>query len=327
MNEVAVSIIVPVYNVEQYIKKCLNSLVGQTLKEIEIILINDCSPDNSESIILEFQKMDDRIFYIKQKENQGQGLARNVGIDVARGEYILFVDSDDYIEKEAAEFLYGKAKEHELDVLEADHYKVYPDNQVEHKSEVFHEVLTGDEYFETIRYSLGVVWNKLWRTEFIIKNKLYFVKGIFEDVIYLSTAMSLAKRVYRYNYSFYFYVIRDNSTMTAPASPKHINCQIKVIEHLEQMYNLTKKRFGNDQRLKLLLYSFSGLAGYVLNFKPKNDEEILLKKEASLFLRERYKLYRNKVFGCSKLGFPQKALLYISPYLMAQILSKFKRSA
>ncbi|MBU2974887.1 glycosyltransferase family 2 protein [Zobellia sp. B3R18] len=325
MNEIAVSIIVPVYNVERYIEKCLNSLIGQTLKEIEIIVVNDFSPDNSERIILGFKKKDERIVYLKQSENQGQGFARNLGLEKARGEYLLFVDADDYIAKDAAEKLYVMAKELNLDVLEADHYKVFQDRLTEHKSQAFEGVLTGDQYFDTIPYTLGVVWNKLWRTKFLVQNNLYFVKGIFEDAIYLSTAMGLVKRVYRYNYTFYYYVIRENSTMTAITSPKHINCQIKVIKHLEKMYNQTKNRLGNYQRLKLLLYSFSGLAGYIMSFKPKNESEILLKKEAEVFLRDKHRTYRNKIFGCTKLGLPQKILLYMSPCLMAWVLTKLKK--
>ena len=91
-----ISIIVPIYNTESYLEKCLDSLVNQTLKNIEIILINDGSPDNSEKIIKKYlKKYSDKIVYYK-KENEGQGVARNYAIKLARGEYLTFVDSDDF---------------------------------------------------------------------------------------------------------------------------------------------------------------------------------------------------------------------------------------
>ncbi|MGL4394078.1 MAG: glycosyltransferase family 2 protein, partial [Brevinema sp.] len=97
MSNPKVSVIIPVYNVEQYLRECLDSVVNQTLKDIEIIIVNDCSPDNSEQIILEYAEKDPRIVYIKHETNKRQGGARNTGIRVAKGEWIYFMDSDDYI--------------------------------------------------------------------------------------------------------------------------------------------------------------------------------------------------------------------------------------
>ena len=106
-----ISVIVPIYNVEEYLEKCLDSLVNQTLKDIEIILINDGSPDNSEEIVNKYlKKYKEKIIYHK-KENEGQGIARNYGINLAKGEFISFVDSDDYVDKTMFEKLYNKAKE------------------------------------------------------------------------------------------------------------------------------------------------------------------------------------------------------------------------
>jgi len=322
-KSIAVSIIIPVYNVEKYLGNCLESLTQQTLNNIEIILINDCSTDNSEAIILTYKEKDSRIVYLKQETNQGQGYARNYGIKEAKGEYILFVDSDDYIKTNATESLYSKAKELNLDVLEADFYRVFPDKTLEQKNAPLEKVLSGEDYFETIPYTVGVIWNKLWRTQFLRDHNLYFVKEIFEDVIYLSEAMKYAKRVYRLDYAFYYYIIRDNSTMTSEVSKKHLICQMKLIERLETSHHEAQGRSGNNQRLKLLLYAFSGLANYIVNFKPSN-EEIEIKREAKKFLNKKIKAFRPKIFGCTKLGTVQKTLLYISPYLMSFVLRKIK---
>ena len=102
-----ITIIVPIYNSEKYLKKCIDSLVNQTKKELEIILINDGSTDNSEKIIKEYK--DDRIKYIKN-ENQGIGITRNEGIAKAQGKYLMFIDSDDYLEKNTCELLFNKAE-------------------------------------------------------------------------------------------------------------------------------------------------------------------------------------------------------------------------
>ena len=110
-----VSIIVPVYNVQKYLVKCLDSLINQTLKDIEIICINDGSVDNSLDILQDYAKLDERIIIIN-KENEGQSVARNIGIESARGEYIGFVDSDDWVDLEYFERLYNSAKANDADI-------------------------------------------------------------------------------------------------------------------------------------------------------------------------------------------------------------------
>ena len=111
-----VSVIVPVYNVENYIAKCLDSLVNQTLKDIEIIVINDGSPDNSEEIIKKAQEKYKNIIYLK-KENGGVSSARNYGLKKATGEYIYFLDGDDYLLNDALENFYNKAKSGDFDMV------------------------------------------------------------------------------------------------------------------------------------------------------------------------------------------------------------------
>ena len=109
-ENIKVSIIIPVYNVERYLPKCLDSVINQTLRDIEIICIDDCSTDGSYEILQEYASKDDRIIVLKQETNQGQGVARNRGIDIAKGEYIGFVDPDDWIELDMYEKMYNQAK-------------------------------------------------------------------------------------------------------------------------------------------------------------------------------------------------------------------------
>ena len=116
MSNIKVSVIVPVFNVESYLNESLDSILNQTLKDIEIICINDGSTDNSLDILETYSKKDKRIKIIS-KENEGQGVARNVGLDNAQGEYISFVDSDDFIKRDMLEKLYNKAENNDLDLV------------------------------------------------------------------------------------------------------------------------------------------------------------------------------------------------------------------
>lgn len=119
--EPKVSIILPVYNVEKYLDKCLETVTGQTLRDIEIICVNDASPDNSLEICKRWQEKDNRIVVVDKKQNEGLGLTRNAGIEVAKGKYIAFVDSDDYIDVQMYEKLYSFTKENKLDACWCDY--------------------------------------------------------------------------------------------------------------------------------------------------------------------------------------------------------------
>jgi glycosyltransferase involved in cell wall biosynthesis len=117
LKNIKVSVIVPVYNVEPYLRRCLDSLINQTLKDIEIICINDCSPDNSLAILKEYAAKDNRVKIINFRKNKGVGIARNTGIKAAKGKYMGFVDSDDYVDLDYYEKLYKKAIVQTADVV------------------------------------------------------------------------------------------------------------------------------------------------------------------------------------------------------------------
>lgn len=201
-----VSIIVPVYNVEKYLAKCLDSLVNQTLEDIEIILINDSSTDGSQEIIERYAAEYKNIKYII-KENGGAAAARNRGILEATGEYIGFMDSDDYIEKEMFECLYNKAKEEEYDVVECNLHHVYPDGTID----------TEDcEEYTDIRQLLmngrNVVWNKIYKREWLLGTKVTFPLGfIYEDLAFYSKLVVHIRKCAYVKPAFYYYVQRSNS--------------------------------------------------------------------------------------------------------------------
>ena len=178
---IKVSVIIPVYNVEIYIEKCINSLINQTLKEIEFIFVNDGSPDNSVSIIKKYQKKDKRIKLL-EKENGGQASARNLGMKHAKGEYIAFVDSDDYVKENMYELMYNRAKKDNLDIVMCENYLVYNDRIEEKKNSITEndeQIITPEKYI-TLSPS---PCNKIIKKEYIEKCKFTFPEGIiYEDL-------------------------------------------------------------------------------------------------------------------------------------------------
>ena len=168
-----VSVIVPVYNVENYIERCLNSLVNQTLKDIEIIVVNDGSTDNSIKVINDFLDKYKNIIYV-EKKNGGLSDARNYGMKYAKGDYIAFLDSDDYVDTTIYEKMYNKAVEENADFVECDFYWVYPNKK---KTDVG---IIYKEKKEMLTYARVVAWNKLIKRTII---KEQFPVGLnYEDV-------------------------------------------------------------------------------------------------------------------------------------------------
>ncbi len=193
MYNIKVSVIIPVYNVEPYLKECLNSIINQTLKDIEIICIDDCSTDNSYQILEEYSKKDNRIIILKNEKNTGgPSTARNKGIDLAKGDYLYFIDSDDYIENNFLEEMYNTAKEYNTDIVSNlniiennnNNYIYYQHSiyNILKKNKLKNTCLEGksninikDLKYNTLEFPFVVVWNKIYRKESIIKNNIRFL--------------------------------------------------------------------------------------------------------------------------------------------------------
>lgn len=201
-----VSVIVPVYNVEKYIEKCLNSLVNQTLKNIEIIIVNDGTKDNSEEIIKKImEKYPQKIVYLK-KENGGLSDARNYGIPYAKGEYIAFLDSDDYVEKDIYKEMYELAKKENSDMVECDFLWEYPDKTREDIGQVYNGK---KEMLEKVRV---VAWNKLIRRSILEKTQIQFPKELrYEDVEFTYKLIPYLNKVSFIKKPYIHYIQRENS--------------------------------------------------------------------------------------------------------------------
>lgn len=201
-----VSVIVPIYNVEKYLEKCINSLLSQTLEDIQIILVNDGSKDNSGNIAKEYEKNNkDRVIYV-EKENGGLSDARNYGLKYATGDFIAFLDSDDYIEKNAYEEMYNKAIEENADYVECDFIWEFPnkirvDKQYPYKNKK-----------EMLSFVRVVAWNKLIKRQLITDNNLEFPKGLrYEDIEFTYKLIPFVNKFAYVDKPFIHYVQREGS--------------------------------------------------------------------------------------------------------------------
>ena len=229
---IKISVIVPVYNVEDYLKECLDSIINQTLKEIEILCIDDCGTDNSIDILREYSKKDDRIRIISHKENKGLGPARNTGIKESKGEYISFIDSDDYISRDYLENLYNTIIKYDTDIVSTINIKrvvgeaisLYSININKYLS-IFQKIFNKnhfegisnanikDEKENTKNYPFVVAWNKLYKRSFLLDNDLFFMdikKGSEDEDFYQRLLLNSPSISYNHK-SIYYYRERNYS--------------------------------------------------------------------------------------------------------------------
>lgn len=247
-----VSIVVPIYNVENYLKRCIKSLINQTYENIEILLINDGSKDKSKSICESYVDEDKRI-KLYNKENGGLSDARNFGIEKATGKYILFVDADDYIEENAIEKLIYFMVNNDLDILTTNAYMEDGSNTKRLFDNIdFNQkdIMTGiDYYIRRIERShfLAAVWLNMYKTELIKSNKILFKKGILhEDEEWTPRIMVAAQRVMYINFPFYHYIVsREDSIINLKDKTKNMICLFDICTDQEKMFQkmeITKKQ-------------------------------------------------------------------------------------
>lgn len=212
-----VSIIVPVYNTEKYLFKCLISLIKQTLKEIEIIIVNDGSTDSSESIISKFANTDARIKVITQS-NQKQGAARNNGMKVAAGEYLGFVDSDDWVDEDYFEKLYNTAKKYDSDIALATNVRVGNGKTKKRLNIAKEEFVTMLQAKMDIcnQWKDGCPTNKIYRRLMLTENGILWPEGCYcEDKLFTTKALYYANGVASVPNLYYYYFRNPNSTVNS----------------------------------------------------------------------------------------------------------------
>lgn len=232
-----ISIIVPIYNTEKYLKECLNSILRQSMKDIEVICVDDGSTDSSAQLCRDITEKDKRVSLI-HKENGGLSSARNSGIRYAKGEYILFVDSDDWINPLLCQKIYNKAIETNADLTQFFYQEEFKDgcNKPKRIAEI------SETCYETFYDKLSIafnsgpmVWKFLWKTKFIQQNELYFTdKILYEDFEYTSKGALLANKIAIVPQFLYHYRQRISSISFARNYKKKIEgCVISMNKAIE----------------------------------------------------------------------------------------------
>ena len=241
---VKVSVIVAVYQVEQYIVRCLDSLLNQTFRDFEVLLIDDGSVDSSGQICDEYANKDNR-FKVFHKKNEGVGATRQFGIEKSVGEYIIHVDPDDWIEPSMLEDLYSAAQKENADLVICDYYNDENNKSVYIKQEP--DLSTKDGYFlGLINDSLfGACWNKLVKRNYFVNNNISFLKNmvLWEDKL---VNLKLADKIKKITYvprAFYHYTVRDGSAVRVH-SVERVYSIINYIDWIEK-----KSHFQNREKI------------------------------------------------------------------------------
>ena len=327
-KEIKVSVIIPVYNVEKYIERCLESVIHQTLKEIEIIIINDGSSDRTSKKIEKFLG-DKRVIYIKT-ENKGQSAARNKGLKIAKGEYVGFVDSDDYIDLDFYEKLYKRIKETNADIAAASivrHHGTFEKWRVNY--DLNKTTTDKNEMFKLVKYpNQSYVWNKIYKKEFLNSINFEFMEGVFyEDVLALYYLLLNCKKLTTVTGTNYYYMVNEGiSTVKGKQTKKKIedcyNNQKETIQGIIKNNIVIPKNeyFIKKKEIKFLNFPIIKIKE---NIKTKKELFLLFNILPILYIKQTnltlIKIFFKRLFSISKID--SHVLIY---FLFLRLNVKYK---
>lgn len=313
---VKVSVIVPAYNEEKHIKSCLDSIIANDLKEIEIIVINDGSTDSTKEILEEYKNKYD-IIKVIEKENEGQGSARNIGIDLAKGEFLTFVDADDEIHNNMLSKMYEKLQKEQADICVCDYFEINKDNKLVKKAIPQKTEDIKKDYI----VSIAGPCNKLIRAEILKKNSLYFPKtGIYEDIAMVPLIATYTNKIVYLEEPLYYYYIRQGSTMRQTKFNEKLLSIYNVLDILEKGFKQTGALEQYKEELefiyiKHLLYAGNGR---FLEYKEGKQE---VKKIANIiklkypnWRKNKYYKKQSKLFKLNCNIFYSNCLFIIIPF-------------
>lgn len=299
MSNYAVSIVVPVYNAEKYLSKCIDSILNQTFKNFELILVNDGSKDNS-LIICEDYKVSDRRIKVINKKNEGVSIARNIGINSAKGKYIMFIDSDDWIESNMVEKMYDAIQNSDIAVCGS---KTVEKNKIIdntlYQSFTKEKNLIGKEIINLInRVQHRCVWNKIYKISILKKNNIMFNEEIKcgEDSIfnftyfkYINSIKIIPDSLYNYNR-----IVTDSITLRyLPKRAKYENLMLQSLISLLSDYNIleTNVELINN-------YQFEGIYQSLISINhPECPYSLLQRYNHMKNLIRKYTFYNQKIYS------------------------------
>ena len=234
-----VSIIVPIYNVDKYLEECIESLKNQTYKNLEIILINDGSTDNSEQICRKEEKQDNRIVFINKK-NGGAASAKNEGLKVVKGDYIAFVDSDDFIEADMIEYMVNTIKKYNSDIVQCSFTNLYKNTEKFKQDKIIEQNIGSKDFLELFltKWDSSLFWNKLFKRE-VIENVFFKEGRCIDDEFFTYKCVINSKSIVTSNKIVYNYRMRKSGVMKSESSQKQI---LKDrVDYLYERYELVRK--------------------------------------------------------------------------------------
>ena len=283
-----ISIIVPAYNAEKYIGKCLDSLINQTKKELEFIIVNDGSTDNTEDIVKSYK--DKRIKYFKNK-NQGIGKTRNYGIDKSNSKYIMFLDSDDYLDKTACETMFNKAENNNLDIVICDFYKEYDNGNIE-------EIRTPSFKDSTLKDNPDIIteylcpWAKIYKSKLIKDNKIKFVENLkYEDAPFVIESLVKANKIGKIDECLNYYLIHGNSETTV--RDRRCFDILKIIDKIRKLTKDTPELKDKINRLTVRI-----VTNYTIQQRVQKDKRVGMEfiDEAFAYLKKEVPDYKKNYY-------------------------------
>lgn len=278
---IKISIIVPVYNVYEYVGKCLDSLIHQSLKDIEIIVVDDCGNDKSMSVVQQYAEQDKRIKIIKNPQNLGLSESRNIGLTHAHGEYIAFLDSDDFVENDYYQKLYIAIHNNEADIAYSNVAEFYSETQIVYKN-WFYEKL----FLDRVKIAERAVdkqyiiyacccWNKLYKKSFLDKYKFKFPKNLYiEDIPYTFMTTMMANKLVAVENATLFYRQRNNSIMAQAIKDRKSFDIFKIFTYIEQQL-ASYENISSEYKKILDVFKISQFWGWYIKCPFKYKMEFL----------------------------------------------------
>jgi len=302
MSNIAVSVIIPIYNVEKYIERCVRSLFEQTLEQIEYIFVDDCSPDQSMTIlrqlIREYEHKDLSVKIITHNQNKGLPSARNSGLAVATGEYVFHCDSDDWVEKDAMEKMYQAAQTNLADIVWCDWFLSFRNNErymrqkeVETPIDCIKAMLSG-----RMKYN---VWNKLVKRSLYVENRITFPDGfgMGEDMTMIRL-FSFAEKVCYVPNALYHYIQMNMNAFTKTSSDTHLS---QVLYNANRTIEFIQNRYGDALNNELQFFKLNiKLPFLITNDKKSYQRWVEWYPEANDYINQ------NKLFS-GRICFVQQA--------------------
>lgn len=292
-----VSVIIPVYNVENYIDKCLNSISNQTLDDIEIIIVNDGSTDGSKKIIEQYLKNCSNFKYF-EKENGGLSSARNFGLEKAQGEYIAFLDSDDYIEPTMYKEMYDMAKKENADMVECDFIWEWENS---HKTAKVDKRKNYKSKLDMMKKPRVVAWNKLIKRSIIENNKIRFPEGlIYEDLEFFFKILPYIDKILYISKSFVHYVQREKSILNNKSA--RVEDIFQILNNIFAYYKEIRLYDKYEKELKYMArrIRFGSSMKRILKLRDLKKKMKLI--DETIWFKPKFNLENKIVFGITKLG-------------------------